>query len=167
MPKDLLILRHGDTQNSHKDGDFSRELTNTGKRNAQRIGLWLSQNDLQPEHIISSTAMRAKTTAHITCESAGLGTSIIEEDKSLYNAPPINVLESIKQAPIKGNCLMVVGHNPRLSVLVGQLSSQFIAMSPATLVHLRVEGDWADIGTNQIEFVQAIDANTLPPHTSI
>ena len=65
MSKDLLILRHGHAEDlpdaTFEGGDIARELRDKGKRNAQRIGVWLARNDLRPDQIISSPATRAKS----------------------------------------------------------------------------------------------------------
>lgn len=145
MPRDLLLLRHGHTKNAHPEGDFHRELKNKGKRNAQRIGTWLQQNDLQPEFILSSPAERARTTAEKSCKAAGMSTDIIAHIPHLYNGAPINLRGAIARTPNSINRLMVVAHNPGLSMLVNQLSNTYQAMAPATLVHLQFDGSWKDI----------------------
>ncbi|WP_135078425.1 NUDIX domain-containing protein [Terasakiella sp. SH-1] len=162
MPKDLFILRHGHAKDMHPKGDFARELKDQGKRCAQRIGVWLSQNALVPDHISASPAERALTTAHKCCKSAGSPTSIIKEIPSLYNAAPVEILTAIQQAPADAQRVMIVGHNPGLSIIVGHLSEQYISLSPATLVHLQVEEDWANVGKAPLNLVDVIDATMLP-----
>ncbi|WP_417830667.1 NUDIX domain-containing protein [Terasakiella sp.] len=155
MVRNLLLLRHGHTKNAHPEGDFHRELKNKGKRNAQRIGVWLHENKLQPELILASPAERARTTAAKSCKAAGLSTKIIANVPRLYNAAPIDLRGAIAKTPNSIECLMVVAHNPGLSMLVGQLSNRYLAMAPATLVHLQFDGSWKDISrchcTNIIE----------------
>ena len=56
---ELLLLRHGKSDWSAGTDDLHRPLKNRGKRGAQRIGTWMWQQDLVPDHIISSPATRA------------------------------------------------------------------------------------------------------------
>jgi len=145
MTRDLLILRHAHTKNNHSDGDFYRELKNKGKRNAQRMGVWLQENQLQPELVLSSPAERARTTAHKCCKSAGLSKDIVQTVPRLYNGAPIDLRGAIGQTHPDVKRLMVVAHNPGISMLVGQLSNNHLSMSPGTLVHLQFDGSWNDI----------------------
>ena len=57
--RELLIYRHGHAQFDSDGGDFERELRDKGKRNAQRIGIWLARQQLLPDHILTSPARRA------------------------------------------------------------------------------------------------------------
>ncbi|SCA56594.1 Phosphoglycerate/bisphosphoglycerate family mutase [Candidatus Terasakiella magnetica] len=160
MTRDLLILRHGETKLNHPNGDFARELKNKGKRRAQRLGVWLDEHDLKPDFILTSPAERAHTTAHKCCKSAGLGTKIIQEERSLYNAAPIEVMSEISKISDDVQRLMVVGHNPGLSMLVANLSQKYVPMDPGMLVLLRFEGSWRDL--SHADCIQVISPHSLP-----
>ncbi|NVJ92886.1 MAG: histidine phosphatase family protein [Methylocystaceae bacterium] len=162
MVKHLLILRHGHAKNQSSYGDFGRELKDKGKRNAQRIGVWLAQNDLRPKHVISSPAVRAKRTAEKCVKTSGLNVSVVSFDERLYNALPQTVLELIKTCPADAESLMIVGHNPSLESVVAKLSDGYHPMSPATLAHFTVEGDWADLANANTTLQNLVYANELP-----
>ena len=51
--RELLILRHGKSDWDTGDTDFRRPLKNRGKRAAQRMGVWLWQQELRPDLVIS------------------------------------------------------------------------------------------------------------------
>ena len=68
--KTLLILRHA--KSSWKDlelPDQDRPLNKRGRHDAPRMGKLLKQEDLIPDHIVSSTALRAKKTAELVAKS--------------------------------------------------------------------------------------------------
>ena len=62
--KSVLVLRHA--KSSWKDPeltDHDRALNKRGKREARRIGELLRDENIIPEFVISSTAVRARRTA--------------------------------------------------------------------------------------------------------
>ncbi|NVK20265.1 MAG: histidine phosphatase family protein [Methylocystaceae bacterium] len=162
MVKDLLILRHGHAKNKSMYGDFGRELKDKGKRNAQRIGVWLAQNDLRPDHVIASPAVRAKRTAEKCTKTSGLNVDVVHFDERLFNALPQTVLEIIKACPVDVDRLMIVGHNPSLASVVSALSGQYQHMEPASLAHFKLDGEWTDLSTEAATLEQMVDSADLP-----
>ena len=67
MTRELLILRHGKSDWEAGTDDFHRPLKDRGKRGAQRVGVWLLQQGLLPDHVVSSPAERAIVTAEKAC----------------------------------------------------------------------------------------------------
>ena len=86
--KRLLILRHA--KSSWADSaldDWQRPLNDRGQRDAPRAGEWLGARSRVPDRIITSDAVRARTTAHAVAEAAGYSGEIVIEP-SLYLATP-------------------------------------------------------------------------------
>lgn len=162
MVKDLLILRHGHAKNNSAYGDFGRELKDKGKRNAQRIGVWLAQNNLQPDCVIASPAVRAKRTAEKCCKTAGLNARTIAFDDRLFEALPQTVLGIIQSCPPETERLMIVGHNPSLSSLASMLCGEVCALEPGSMAHLKVTGEWLNLCSEQTERVQLVSPEDLP-----
>ena len=82
--KSVLILRHA--KSSWKDPnlpDHDRTLNKRGKRDAPLMGRLLKKEHLVPDVIISSTAIRARSTAEVVAKASGYKGEIIM-DKSLY-----------------------------------------------------------------------------------
>ncbi|MES9976090.1 MAG: histidine phosphatase family protein, partial [Candidatus Thiodiazotropha sp.] len=69
MTRELMLLRHGKSDWSQQLEDFKRPLKDRGKRGAQRMGVWLLQQQLQPDYVISSPAERAIVTAQKTVKA--------------------------------------------------------------------------------------------------
>lgn len=113
-----MIFRHGHAQDyapeGDIEGDFVRELQDKGKRNAQRVGVWMARNDLRPDYVISSPATRAKRTAEKSCKTAGLNSDIVLHDERIYGASVEDLLEVIRGVPNDAKRLLLVGHNPAL-----------------------------------------------------
>jgi len=149
VARELLILRHGKSDWSADAGDFDRPLNNRGKRGAQRMGVWLWQQDLRPDLIISSPAERAITTAHKCCKSMGMMASDVVEDDRVYAASLDELLEVLKDAPADAGRTMLVGHNPGLEDLLEFLIGDDIPLADdgkllptATLAYLAMPDDW-------------------------
>ena len=81
---ELLLLRHGKSDWSTNTIDFDRPLKKRGKRNAKQIGMWLLDNDLIPDLIISSPANRAISTAKIVAEILLLSDDSIKTNDRVY-----------------------------------------------------------------------------------
>lgn len=162
MVKDLLILRHGHAKNKSMYGDFGRELKDKGKRHAQRVGVWLAQNDLRPDQVIASPAVRAKRTAEKCAKTSGLNVGVVGFDERLFNALPQTVIEIIKACPKDVERLMIVGHNPSLASIATALSGDYQHLEPASLAHFKLKGDWTYLSAETVALEQMVHATDLP-----
>lgn len=143
--KTLLILRHAQASHSNpRLRDHERPLTEQGKQDAQALGRRLAEHGWQPELVLSSTALRARTTAAIVSQACGAGS--VTEQRSLYNAAATAYTELLLALDPTENSVLVVGHNPGLESLLYDLTRQSESFSPATLavVELPVER-WAEL----------------------
>src|SRR5919197_6598917 len=96
--KTLLILRHAKAVPKDPNlSDHDRPLDELGKDDALRMGKLIKDKDIIPSSIISSTALRAKTTAELVAKGCKYEGDIIL-DHSLYEAKPkdyLSILETI------------------------------------------------------------------------
>ncbi|MEG3619228.1 NUDIX domain-containing protein [Magnetovibrio sp. PR-2] len=169
MTREVLLLRHAKAHKHTDAGDKQRELKDKGKRNAQRIGVWLAKNDKVPDCIISSPAIRAKRTAEKACKTAGLNADIILFDKRLYNAELKDVMSILKDAPKSARRVMLVGHNPSLEQTLVHLSQtppprneKDGFLTKGTLAILETDETWKKIQKHTFKFVDVIEPSTLP-----
>jgi len=164
MTHDLLILRHGHAQHSSEKGDFGRELKDKGKRNAQRMGVWLARNQLIPDLTVASPAVRAKRTAEKACKTAGLRGGSIQFEKNIYNASTAALIDIVRALPEDTGRVLLVGHNPGFESLAMTLAkeSNYFGMTPGTLVHFRLEGPWRDTKKKCAELVEIVRPEELP-----
>jgi phosphohistidine phosphatase len=144
--KTLLILRHAKSGEKHSGmPDHDRPLNDRGERDAPRVGALLRDEDLMPDSILSSTAVRAVRTARMVARAAGFAGEI-ETRRSLYLARPESYLEALRELGDAVSRAMVVGHNPGLEDLVAVLSGQHQRLPTAALVQIALPLDsWADL----------------------
>lgn len=149
MNRELLLLRHGKSDWSINTDDFHRPLKDRGKRGAQRMGVWLWQQELRPDHIISSPAERAIVTAEKACKAMGFGAQLIRQDKRVYAAEVDDLLAVLEGCPEQAQRVMLVGHNPGLEDLLVFLAREHITpgedgklLPTATLARLDIVCPW-------------------------
>lgn len=153
MSVELLLLRHGHasiTPPSWDDrGDFSRQLSEHGKTQSERVGEWIRGHYLIPDAIVCSSAVRTEATARAVCVAAELDQSLINFEDSIYEAEVQNLLEVLCRTPKQVQRLLFVGHNPGLEMLAKKLAGNVPksktgeVMPPATLVHIMLNGEWS------------------------
>jgi phosphohistidine phosphatase len=144
--KTLLILRHAKSSRDDPDlDDHARPLNDRGERDAPRMGKLLRELDLVPDRIVSSTAVRARTTAEAAAKASGYDGKV-DLESALYLAEPEEYLEVLRRTPKKVKSVMVVGHNPGLERLVEVLTREREELPTAALarVSLPIE-DWKDL----------------------
>ena len=144
--KTLLILRHA--KSSWKDGhlaDHDRPLNKRGKRATKLIGGLLEAEDLLPDVILCSTAVRARTTAERVAHRAGYEGSI-EFLPALYHAEPQAYLDAVAVVSDSHERVMVVGHNPGLQDLVTVTTGAYERFPTAALAQVEYEIDaWPQV----------------------
>lgn len=113
------------------DADHGRPLNNRGIESARLMGRVLAARDEVPQAVISSTAVRARTTAELAIEAGGWRSHLLL-DRALYESGPEVVIDVAAGAPDVER-LMLVGHQPTWSMLVTQLTGERAEMKTATV----------------------------------
>ena len=146
--KTLLILRHAKSSWDHPGlRDHDRPLNPRGRRDAPRMGRFLAERDLVPDRIVSSTAVRARTTAELAAAEFGEEVEI-ETTVDLYGACPDGYIEVAELLGGTAERLMVVGHNPGITSLVRHLSGDGEYMPTAALAAVELDIDeWSELGS--------------------
>jgi phosphohistidine phosphatase len=169
MTRELLLLRHGKSDWSVDTDDYHRPLKDRGKRGAQRIGIWLLQQGLKPDHVISSPAKRALVTAQKCCKVMGISAKQIHKDKRIYLADTDELLEVLADSPPDVHRIMLVGHNPGFEELLNYLAevppdmpSDGKLMPTASVARMAMPDDWRDLKQGAAKLVQLIRAAQLP-----
>lgn len=120
--KTLYLVRHAKSSwENANQSDHDRPLNQRGERDAPQMGQRLRKREDHPEVIISSSAVRAQTTAGILATAIEYPTSDISIDERLYGAEPEDVLSIIQDLDDGIHCAMLVGHNPTFTVLINAL----------------------------------------------
>jgi len=143
--KELLLVRHA--KSSWDDpylDDHDRPLNERGLRNAPSMGKRLQGWGIRPEVWISSTALRAITTAEVMAEKVGFPQDQIQQTKDLYHASATELQEFIAGLDDQIDSVVFFGHNPGITSLVANLYGLPIENVPTCgVVHLQFnENTW-------------------------
>ena len=123
MPRTLILLRHAKSDwRSGAAGDHERPLNARGERAAAVVGVYLNQEGLAPDLVLTSTAIRARTTAELVLFHGRLPGSLRAE-RALYMADPEQILAVIRATGERHQRVLLVAHNPGLEDLVRQLAA--------------------------------------------
>jgi phosphohistidine phosphatase len=149
--KTLLLMRHA--KSSWKESnipDHDRPLNRRGKHDAPLMGRLLRDQKMNLDLIISSTALRAVTTANLIAKAVRYKGKIIL-DKSIYNAEPTDLLTLLSNSSDEYNNILLVGHNPTVEETVQMITnSPEITMATCAIAHLTLSIDtWTDLKEKQ------------------
>ena len=153
--KTLYLVRHAKSSWKQPElTDFERPLNKRGKNDAPFMGKLLSEKGVNPELVISSPAKRAAVTAKIIASEINYPKEKIVFDENIYEATGRRLLEIISGTEEKYNSVMLLGHNPGLTVLHNNLSDHFIDNIPTCgVVALEFNKSWEKIELNSAGFM--------------
>ncbi len=145
--KTLMLLRHA--KSSWKDkgiADHNRPLNKRGKKTAPVVGHLILEKQLVPDLILSSTAVRARTTAEAVAEACNYKNTI-EHLEELYLATAGELLfEAQSRVDDSIDRVMLVAHNPGMEDLVGMLSGHPEPFPTAALAVVEISIDsWREL----------------------
>ena len=145
--KELFLVRHA--KSSWDDptiSDHERPLNERGYRNAPEMGRRLSDRGVSPHALISSTALRACTTAEIMAGLLNCPKDQIVLDRALYHASATELQEYLGGLSDDHTSVMLFGHNPGMTRVVSHLYGLALDNLPTCgVVHLQFSTEsWAE-----------------------
>ncbi len=148
--KRILLLRHGSASSrSGNISDFNRPLDKTGKTQISNIRNQLSEQRQMPDHIISSTAVRALSSAKIIQNKESIIT--ISETKILYSADIFEYIDIIGSQKNSFKSIMIVAHNPTISGFISKITGKHTGMGTGNLCILELNIEkWSDLSFKSI-----------------
>lgn len=121
----LYIMRHGKSSwDNHNLEDFDRPLNKRGRKDAHIMAEFFQKEEISFDHIFSSPAIRAITTANIVAESLHFPIKNISSDRRLYQAGVEALLEVIGEIDADYKSILLIGHDPGLSWLSCYLGNE-------------------------------------------
>lgn len=148
--KVLYIVRHAKSGwDNPMLSDFERPLTARGHRDAPVMAGIVSGQANPPTLIVSSSALRAITTARAFSSVLGLPLDMMLIKNALYEASTDDVLRVVRSFDDSHDVVMLVGHNPSVSSVVNNFSNTIVDEMPTCSVAKLVFKDalkWSDIG---------------------
>ncbi len=146
--KTLYLVRHAKSSWDNLFlSDHERPLNKRGKQNAPEMGKRLKARGIIADVLISSTAIRALSTARNIAREIGYKKKNIEKTRFLYHADEDAILELIRQQNDAKESVMLFGHNPGFTDCVNILTNANIDNVPTCgVIEITFNTDrWSDI----------------------
>ncbi|WP_372593223.1 histidine phosphatase family protein [Actinotalea sp.] len=113
----LVLLRHAKAESHGDRADELRALALAGRRQSGDVGLRLVTSGLLPERVLVSSAVRARQTWDLVRSSLGdVPDPEVDVSDELYDAGPRGVIELMATVDERIATLLVVGHEPTMSM---------------------------------------------------
>ncbi len=153
--KTLYLLRHAKSSWSFDDlSDQERPLNDRGRDDAPRMGQALARRGIRLDALVSSSAVRALSTAVLVARELGFAHDKITVDPAIYRADADALVAIVQALPDAADSVLLVGHNPTITDAANALSpTSFNELPTAAVVCLRFTADrWADVDRANAEF---------------
>jgi phosphohistidine phosphatase len=146
MARQLWLLRHADAEPHGTRPDAERQLTERGRRQARVAGVALARMGVAFGAIIASPKARARETAELTLAQTS------EPQRELLELHPLlasgvqarEALELLAAVGADGP-LLLVGHEPDLSGIVGELTGGRVDLKKSGLAVVRLGAGGAEL----------------------
>ncbi len=160
----LTLMRHA-RQSGLATRDHDRPLTADGRDDAHRVGVRLAAlgPDAIPTRVLSSTALRCRETWRSVAAALGDASGIeVSFEAGLYNASAMALQGEIAAADEAVEHLLLLAHNPGISVLgleLAQGGGEDVealrgGFTPATTAHFEIEGPWSTLAPRTAHLVR-------------
>lgn len=114
----LYVLRHAIAEDARPgQSDSTRQLTETGRNRCRRVLAQAKRVKVQPTYILTSPFDRAAQTAEIARLELGFDDELITTNALVPFVGVQELWSAIRDYAVGGD-VMIVGHNPQLSMLV-------------------------------------------------
>jgi phosphohistidine phosphatase len=123
---ELYVLRHAIALSASEAGvssDSERPLSSEGREKMKRIAAALGAIGVEVDLVLSSPFVRARDTALIAHDGLGLKNRLEFTDALASGQDTKLVVAELKERFKKHQRIMVVGHEPDLSLLIGKVTS--------------------------------------------
>jgi phosphohistidine phosphatase len=146
MARQLWLLRHAEAEPHGTRGDSERRLTERGERQARAAGIALARLGVKFDVILVSPKVRARDTAELAAEAWSP-----QQRKRLREYPPLaggfdaqHALEALTSVAADGY-LLVVGHEPDLSRVAGDLTGGRLDLKKGGVAAVRLDGSGGEL----------------------
>ena len=149
--KSVILFRHGKSDwDAVYNTDHNRPLAKRGIKAAKRMGKYVADLDQMPDLVISSPAVRAKTTVQLAMES-GEWSSEFKLDRSIYGGASGTLLDLLYNINDSVGVACLVGHEPTFSSFISNCTnSGWIRFPTASMARLDFEvSAWKEIRFGQ------------------
>jgi phosphohistidine phosphatase len=144
--RSLVLLRHAKAAHPSGVPDADRALTGRGHADAGAAGAWLANRGTVPDLVLCSPSRRTRETWHAVALALGAEPAVRFEPR-LYDGAYPELLELVNAAEPAAGTMLLIGHNPAMSMLSALLDPTAAGVdglrTSGLAVH-RVAGEWLD-----------------------
>jgi phosphohistidine phosphatase len=146
MARQLWLLRHAEAESHGSRRDSERRLTERGERQARAAGIALARIGVRFDAVLFSPKVRARDTAELAAEGwSPQQRKRLREDPALASGfDAQQALEAMTSAAADG-CLLLVGHEPDLSRVAGDLTGARVDLKKGAVASVRLEGSGGEL----------------------
>jgi len=146
--KTVLLMRHAKSSWKHKKiQDIERPLNARGEKEAPEMGRLLLKKDILPDLIVSSPALRARTTAELVAKKCHYEKDILYIDK-LYMAEAPEILNNLNTLSDEVTQVLLIAHNPGVEYTLQLLTGKVESMPTSSIVKITLPIEhWSEIST--------------------
>ncbi len=150
----LVLVRHAKAE-PFAATDHERELTESGRREAEAAGAYLRDRSVLPDHAVVSPAARTRATWE-AMEQVMASAAEVVYDAACYSGSTDVVLESLRYVPATARVVVFVGHQPTIGYLAhllddgdgdhDALHSMLHGFPTASMALFDLEVAWEELG---------------------
>ena len=148
--KRLLLLRHAksswEVEGLH---DYFRPLNERGYADAPIIAQFIHNQQVLPELVVASPAIRTYTTASIVMQQLKMSQNSLKLHSTLYDSGIEDYLKVVSELHNRHETVLLVGHNSSISDLLNTLlKTTDLYLPTCGLAVLEIQTDqWHEIGS--------------------
>jgi phosphohistidine phosphatase len=147
MARQLWLLRHAEAEPHGTRLDQDRRLTPRGEQQARAAGVAIQRLAVAFDDVLFSPKVRARATAELAAEGwSAQQRELLREHLPLaggFDAP--QAIDVLSDVPAQDGRLLLVGHEPDLSLTVGGLTGGRIDLKKGGLAVVRLEGSGGEL----------------------
>ena len=148
--KTLILIRHAKSDWANENlSDHDRPLNERGLTNAPVMAGKLKQKISLPQLWVSSSAVRALTTAKLFCKEFKVDEKKVVSNPELYNTTPGFVIDFIQKQNDEFESIIIFNHNPTVSQLVSMLCnlpSYHLPTCSVAIIQFEIDS-WKNFGS--------------------
>lgn len=152
MARQLWLLRHAEAEPHGTRPDSDRRLTSRGEQQARAAGVAIQQLAVAFDEVLFSPKVRARASAQLAAEGwSAQQRELLREHPPLaggFDAP--QAIDALVRVPAQDGRLLLVGHEPDLSLTVGGLTGGRIDLKKGGLAVVRLEGGAPRLGDDGV-----------------
>ena len=152
--KTLYLVRHAKSSWKFDVIDHERPLNDRGLNDGPKVAAYVAAKMPKPDLIMSSDAMRSKTTSFFFAKAYQIPDNDIVLNHRLYDFDGRDLVEVIRNCDDTIDCLMVFGHNNAMTNFVntyGDLYTDNVPTCGFTAIQFDIE-HWKDLSIGKTIF---------------